>query len=131
MRRNFLEDKFNIATIRFEFAQDFIDQGAVFDNEKMRIKNAGVLRSNRLGDALLHVENLRTRLDKRGLEATNFVRDLARLDAVTRHIVHFFAHYMDPPTGNTRRYAHPVKTDFLLRVIATHFSCESSAGVNL
>ena len=43
----------------------------------MRIEDARVLRANRLGDALLHFENLRARLDERAFEARDLVGDFA------------------------------------------------------
>ena len=76
MSRHFLEHELDIAKIGLEFAQHFIDQGSVFDDQQVCVKNPGVLRPNRLGDALLHFENLRTGLNQRRLETGNLVGDL-------------------------------------------------------
>ena len=51
-------------------------------------KMPGVLRADRFRDPLLHLENLRPRLDKRRFEAADLVRDLGSRDAMTRHIIH-------------------------------------------
>ena len=71
-RRHFLENPFHVAKIGFQFAQDFIDQGAIFDHEQMRIENPGVLRPDRFGDLLLHFENLHARLDQRRSRSGRF-----------------------------------------------------------
>ena len=72
--RHFLKNEFHVATIGFEFAQDFVDQRPILDHEQMRIENAGVLGADRFRDALLHLENLRARLDQRGFEARDLLR---------------------------------------------------------
>ena len=61
--RYFLKDILDVAKIGLEFAQHFVNQGPIFDHEQVRIKNAGIFRADRLGDTLLHLENLDARLN--------------------------------------------------------------------
>ena len=84
----------------------------------MRIENAGVLRSNRLSDALLHFENLRTRLDQRCFEAADLASDFRSLDRMANDLVQILPDDVNAPAGNARRHAHALKADFFLRVIS-------------
>ena len=62
---------------------------------------------------LLHLENLHARLDERGLETRDLVRDLRRINPVTRDIVHFVAHDMRSPARDPGRNPDALKTNFL------------------
>ena len=75
MRRHFLKNELHVAMIGLELAQDFVDQRLILDHQQMSIENARVFRADRFGDLLLHLENLRARLDERGLEARDLIRD--------------------------------------------------------
>lgn len=97
MLGHFVKNKFHVAEIGLQFAQNFIDQRPILDHEEMRIENARVFRADRFGDALLHFENLRARLNERRLEAPDLVRNIAGLNAMPRDLVAIVAHDQDFP----------------------------------
>ena len=74
--RHFLKNPFHVAALALQPAQHLIDQRSVFDDQQVRIKNGRVLGADRFGDLLLHLEDLHSRLNKRGLEARDFVADI-------------------------------------------------------
>jgi hypothetical protein len=76
-----LEGVFNIELIADEESEDFIDEGTIFDDEEVGIKNASVFGSDGFCDALLHLENLDSGGDESGLEAIDFVGDLVFFDS--------------------------------------------------
>ncbi len=86
----------------------------------MGVENGRVFCSNRFRDALLHLENLHPRLNQRGFEAPDFIRDLGRRDAVTRDVVKIVTDDVNPAAGNSRRDARSVKPNFLPRVLLVH-----------
>src|SRR5436190_8706511 len=87
IRRHFLENELDVAKIGLELPQHLVNQRPVFHHEEMRVEDAGVLRADRLRDALLHFENLRARLDEGGLEPADLVRDFGSLDPMFNDIV--------------------------------------------
>ena len=97
-RGDFLKDPFDIAKIGFQFPQHFVDQRAILYDEQMCIENGGIFRADGFCNALLHFQNLHARLNKRGLEPPDFVRDLRRRDAVTRDVIQVIAHDMNLAT---------------------------------
>ncbi len=58
MRCHPLENEFDVAQVRLQLAQDFVDQRPVFDHEQVGIENSRVLRSDGLSDLFLHLEDL-------------------------------------------------------------------------
>ncbi len=68
----------------------------------MGVENGGVFCSDRFRDALLHLQNLHPRLDKGCFEAPDFVRDLGRRDAITRHVIHVVSNDMDLAMSSSR-----------------------------
>ena len=86
----------------------------------MRIENSRILRADRLRDLLLHLEDLRSRLDERRLEAADFSRDLRRLDRVTRDLFEVVAHDIDLPPRDARRDGEAVETCFRAGRISNH-----------
>ena len=86
----------------------------------MRIENACIFRADGFSDLLLHLENLRTRLNERGFEAPNLVRDLRGLDAIARHVVEIIPHHVNRALGNSRGNACSVEPNFLPCLIAAH-----------
>ena len=83
------EDCFDVTLVRFEFAQDLVNQCPVFDHEQVRIKNPRVQSADRLGDALLHFQYLHARLDERVLEPCDLSAYLRRVNPVTDNLVVF------------------------------------------
>jgi hypothetical protein len=71
----------------------------------MSVENGCILRSNGFCNTLLHLQNLHARLNKRRLEAPDFVRDLGGCDAVTHDIIQVIAHDVNLATGHSRRDA--------------------------
>ena len=54
-----LENPFHVAQIRFQFAQDFVDQVSVLHYQRRCASKMCVLCPDRFGDALLHLKNPR------------------------------------------------------------------------
>src|SRR5438132_1055860 len=79
----------------------------------MRIENGCVLCSDGFRNALLHFQNLHARLNKRGLEPSDLVRNLGRRDPVPRDVIQVIAHDMDLAAGHSGRNACSFKPDFL------------------
>src|SRR5438105_7076695 len=79
----------------------------------MRIENGCVLCSDGFRNALLHFQNLHARLNKRGLEPPDLVRNLGRRDPVPRDVIQVIAHDMDLAAGHSGRNACSFKPDFL------------------
>src|SRR4029077_4241088 len=84
----------------------------------MRIENGGVFCSDRFGNALLHLQNLHTRLNKGRFEARDFIAHLGRRNAVPHHLIKLIAHDMDLPAGDPGRDASSFKANFFWRVAA-------------
>ncbi len=117
---DFLEHPLDITPIRFEFAQHFIDQCAVFHDQKVRIENGGILGADRFGDALLQFQNLHARLDERGLKARDFIGNLRRSDLMPDNIIEIVADHMRSAARGSRRDARSLKSSFLSGVIRAH-----------
>src|SRR5947209_18506712 len=81
----------------------------------MSIENGCILCSNGFRNALLHFQNLHARLNKRGLEPPDLVRNLGRRDPVPRNVIQVIAHDMDLGAGHSGRNACSFKADFLTR----------------
>src|SRR5881227_608736 len=79
----------------------------------MRIENGCILCSDGFRNALLHFQNLHARLNKRGLEPPDLVRNLGRRDPVPRDVIQVIAHDMDLAAGHSGRNACSFKPDFL------------------
>src|SRR5947207_13185227 len=79
----------------------------------MRIENGCILCSDGFRNALLHFQNLHARLNKRGLEPPDLVRNLGGRDPVPRDVIHVIAHHMDPAAGHSGRNACSFKPHFL------------------
>src|SRR5207237_9542965 len=79
----------------------------------MRIGYGFVLCSDGFRNALLHFQNLHARLNKRGLEPPDLVRNLGRRDPVPRDVIQVIAHDMDLAAGHSGRNACSLKPHFL------------------
>src|SRR5437762_2487329 len=88
----------------------------------MRIENAGVLRSDRLRDALLHLENLRACGDERRFEARDLAGNFRIADAAHRRLFVVRAMNENDSARNAGRNADTVKTLFFLRLLVAHFA---------
>ena len=64
LRRDVMKDRFDVKVIAFQFAQDLVDQGAIFHHQEMGIENSRVFRPDCFCDLLLHFENLNARLHR-------------------------------------------------------------------
>ena len=84
---NFLKSELDVAMFVFQSTQDLIDERLVLHHEQVGIENSGILRADGVGDLLLHLENLRARLNERGFKARDFVGDMRRLDAITHDVI--------------------------------------------
>ena len=73
---HFLEHPFHIGKIGFQLAQHLVDQGPVFHHQEVGVENSSVFCPDRFGDALLHFEDLHPRLNERGLEPPDLIRNL-------------------------------------------------------
>ena len=120
MVRHLLKDEFHIAQIRLELAQDFIDQRSIFDHEQVCVENTGILGPDRFRDPLLHFKNLGPRLDQRGFESPDFVRDFTGLDATPRDFIAVVANDMDRSQGEAGRDPDALEPRLRHSVIATH-----------
>ena len=69
---NLVEDELDVIQVAFEPAQGFIDQGAVLDDQKVGIENAGVVCTDRPGNFLLNFEKFLARGDEGDLEPGDF-----------------------------------------------------------
>src|SRR6267378_3669518 len=86
----------------------------------MRIENGGIFCSDRFGNALLHLQNLQTRLNKGRFEARDFIAHLGRRNAVTHHLIKLIAYDMDLAAGDSGRDASSFKPNFFWPVVAAH-----------
>ncbi len=120
MRRHFLEDEFDVVKVSLKFAQHFINQRPVFHDQEVRVENAGILCSNRLGNALLHLQNLRAREDQRRFEAADLIRNLGWLNPAARNLVALIAHHMKRSSGDAGGNPDALQTRLLFCVIAAH-----------
>ena len=86
----------------------------------------GVLRADRFRDLLLHLEDLRPRLDERGFEARDLVGDLRRVDVVSHDVVDLDREDVDRPARNARATpGHPGSAFPRCRTaIAAHSRCK-------
>ena len=78
--RHLVEGVFDIVTLVFEIAEDLVDQRAVFDDEKMRVKDAGILGADRVRDTLLDFKKLGASGDESGLETRDLLGKFLRGD---------------------------------------------------
>src|SRR5206468_3187383 len=85
---------------------------AILDYEQVRIENRRVFCPDRFRNALLHLKDLHTRLDKRRLEPPDFIRNPGRRDPVTHHLIQIIAHDMNPAEDDSGRNANSFKPDF-------------------
>ncbi len=115
-----MESELDVTMIDLQPAQDFIDQRLILDHEKVGIENARVLRADRFRDLLLHLEDLRSRLNERALEARDFVRDVHRVDLIAHDIVRLDREDMQRCTRDSRGGGHSLVTLFLVAAIAAH-----------
>jgi hypothetical protein len=107
--------------IGLQFAQHFVDQRLVFDHQQVRIENPGIFRTDCFRDLLLHLEDLRPRLDERVLEAGDFVGDIGRVDLVSHDVVSLDREDVDGPARNPGGGGHTVPALFLVVIaIAVH-----------
>ena len=56
--RHLMEGVFDIVPLFFKIPEDLVDERAVFNDQKMRIKNPRILGPDRIGDSLLNLEQL-------------------------------------------------------------------------
>ena len=68
---DFGEDKLDVELFSLEVAEHFIDQGPIFDDQKVRVEDAGILCPDRFGDPLLHLKDLRPGRDQGRFEPGN------------------------------------------------------------
>ena len=71
--RDLMEGVFDIVSLLFKISEDFIDQRAVFDHQKMRIKNPRILGADGVGDSLLDLEQLGASGDQGRFETGDFL----------------------------------------------------------
>ena len=86
----------------------------------MRVENGGILCANRLGDTLLHLQNLHACLNKSRFETPNLVRDLRSFDAIAYDFIGIFADDMNHAAGDSGGNACAVKPYFFSPLIAAH-----------
>src|SRR5204863_8225110 len=87
LSRYLLENEFDIAKVRLEFAQDLVDKSSVFDNEEVGIKDSGVFGANRLRNSLLHFQDLPARLNQSCFESPDLVRHISGLNMMARYFI--------------------------------------------
>ena len=80
-----MEDELDIIQVALESAQGFIDEGAVFDDEEVGIKDAGVVRPDGPGNFLLNLEKFLACGDEGDLEPGNFRGDFPWGDVANRY----------------------------------------------
>ena len=120
--RHLVEGVFDVVTLVFEIPKDLIDQRAVFDDEKMGVKNAGILGANGVRDTLLDLKKLGASGDECGLEARDFFGKLLRGDRVKGNLLIVQPVNNYPRVGDPRRNRNTLKTGFLLAlgITSTH-----------
>ncbi len=106
--------------IGLELAQDFVDQGAILDHQKVRIENGGIFCPDGFGDALLHLQNLHPRLNESGFKTPNLTRYIPLLDGITRDVIEIIAHDMDKAARDARRNPGTVKANFAMPRFTAH-----------
>ena len=113
---------FHIVTIVFERAENFIDQRAVFDHQKMGVEDARIFRSNRIRNTLLDLEKLGPGGYEGGLEARDFFGKFARGDRSKGRFFVVRPVNNHPGMGDAGRYGNSLKTNFLraLGITSTH-----------
>src|SRR5262249_17263444 len=86
----------------------------------MRIENSRVLSADRVGDLLLHFENLRARLNQRVFETRDLIRNVSWIHMIVHNVIALDREHMDGSTRDARRCGHAVATLFLVAAIAAH-----------
>ena len=115
--------------VGLELAQHFVDQSAILDDEEVGIENACIFRADGFSDLLLHLENLRSRLDERVFETCDFFRDLCCFDLVSHHVVRLDREDVNWAARDPRSRGHTLTTLFLVAAIALH-SGKNNRSVN-
>ena len=120
--RDLVEGVFDVVTLVFEIPKNLVDQRAVFDNEKMGVKNAGVLGANGVRDTLLDLKKLGASGDEGGLKTRDLFGKFLRGDRAKRNFLVVQPVDNNPRVGNTRRDRNSLKTSFLLTfwIASTH-----------
>ena len=63
------EDVLHVVLVLLQGAQHFVDERAVFHHQQVRVEDAGIVRADGDGDALLHLQDLLAGGEQRRLEA--------------------------------------------------------------
>jgi hypothetical protein len=120
--RDLVERVFDVVTLVFEIPEDLVDQCAVLDNEKMGIKNAGVLAANGVRDTLLDLKKFGASGDKGGLETCDFLGKFLRRNRAKGDFFVVQPMHHHSRMGNAWRDRNSLKTSFLLAlgITSTH-----------
>ena len=86
----------------------------------MSIEDSGIFCPDRFGNALLHLQNLHTGLNKRRFKATDFIPYLGRGDAITHDLVRLLADDIDFTAGDSGRNASSFEPIIFSRFVAAH-----------
>src|SRR5271166_4807172 len=126
---NFGEDKLDVELFYLEVAEHFINQSTIFDDQKVRVEYAGILCSDRFGDPLLHLKDLRPGRDQGCFEAGNLPCNLRIIDRSFRWLFVVGVVEKHYPSSTPRSNADPVKSHFLTAHsgLIPHLSVSQSA----
>jgi len=104
-------------------AQGLVDERAVFDDQQVRVEDAGIGRADRPGDFLLDIEKLLPRGNEGGLEAFDLTGDIRFLDVAKRDFLFILPMDDDLGLGNTGRNAQSLADRFLIQRFTHRWRC--------
>ena len=94
------EDVLDVEAIALEGAEDFIDEGAIFDDEEVGIEDGGIVGADGDGDFLLKLEDLLAGGEESAFEALDLVWDVIFRDAMVRGLLVVRAMVEDGAAGD-------------------------------
>ena len=117
-----VERVLHVVAFVFQVPEDLVDQRAIFNDEKMRVKNPRILRADGVRNALLDLQKLGASRDQSRFEAGNLFGQLFGGNCPKRDLFVVQPMHDDPSVGDTWRDGNPLKTGFLfdLRITSTH-----------
>ena len=100
--------------VAFEISEDLVDKRSILDDKKVRVKDAGILGADRVGNALLNFEEFGARSNESGLETRNFFGKLLGGNCEKRNLLVVQPVDKDSSVSDARRYWNTLETSFLL-----------------
>ena len=125
--RHLVKGIFDIVPVAFEIAEDLVDERAVLDDKKVRVKNAGIFGADGVGNALLNFEKFGARGDEGGLKTRNFFGKFLGGNRVKGNLLVVQPVDKYSSVSDARRYRDTLETSFLLAlgITSTHAATRS------